>query len=153
MRYPPQSAACESVTPVSCMITDGSDGMMIPKPTLSMNTDSRMNVRAAREEVKTSSGKLRAAHCPAYVTWHASLHPDSVVSRSTHHGPDRHPAAGDRARATVAALRRARSGRLPRVVRQDLAHPVRPAAAHVAPAQRGRGGPAGSLRPHLGAGG
>ena len=56
------------------MITGGIDGMMIPNPRLSMNTDSRTKVRAAREDVKMRVRESRrGAHCPAYVACRASL--------------------------------------------------------------------------------
>ena len=74
-----------------------------------MNTDSSTKVRAARDVVKRRSGESGAAHCPAYVPCHASLAAasGSAATRRTHHGPDRSLAAGDRARAAAAALRRA----------------------------------------------
>jgi nucleoside-diphosphate-sugar epimerase len=124
------------------MITAGIDGMMIPNPMLSMNTDSRTKVSAARDEVKKggSDRRRRAGHCPAYVPCHASLalHPKSPAPRRTHHGPERTIAARHRARAAVAALCRARFRRVSCPLRQDLAHSVRPAAAHVAAAERGQ---------------
>ena len=43
------------------MITGAIDGMMIPNPRLSMNTDSSTKVRAARDVVKSRSGEFREA--------------------------------------------------------------------------------------------
>jgi hypothetical protein len=51
------------------MITAGIEGMMIPKPTLSMNTDSKTKVSAARDEVKRwdpvgRKGRALSGICP-----------------------------------------------------------------------------------------
>jgi hypothetical protein len=43
--------------PVSSMMTGAIDGMMIPNPRLSMNTDNSTKTRAARDVVKRRSGK------------------------------------------------------------------------------------------------
>src|SRR5690242_5290081 len=106
------------------MITAGIDGMMIPNPMLSMNTDSSTKVRAARDEVKKQLpvGGEKAAHCPAYVPSRASLplHPKAPTPRRTSHGPERNPAARDRARTAAATLCRARFGCVPAALRQDL---------------------------------
>src|SRR3954466_3896693 len=140
-------------SPVSCMITAGMDGMMIPNPTLSMNTDSNTKVRAAREELKYGSrlgcGRPRIVRHMSHAMLVSPLHPKAPTTRRTRHGPERTLAAGDRARAAAAALRRARVRRVPAALRQDFAHPVRPAAAHVAAAECGRRGAAGRVRAHL----
>src|SRR3954464_9632324 len=111
------------------MITCGSDGMMIPKPRLSMNTDSRTKVSAAREVVM---GSRILRHMSGAVLVSFRLHPGIHSGRNNQHEPDRYAPAGDRARAAVAALRRPGLGRVPDPLRQDLAHRLRAAAAHVA---------------------
>src|SRR5689334_6278411 len=125
------------------MITAGIDGMMIPNPTLSMNTDSSTKVRAARGELKYgfqwAAKRRRIVRHMSCAVLVSPLHPKAPSLRRTSHGPERNLAAGDRARPAAAALCRARFHRVPAALRQDLAHPVRAPAAHVAPAQRGRG--------------
>src|ERR1041385_134287 len=119
------------------MITCGSDGMMIPNPRLSMKTDARTKVSAARDELM---GARILRHMSGPVLVSRRLHPGAASGRNDNHEPDRHAAPGDRARPAAAALCRAGLGRVPDPVRQDLADPVRAAAAHVAPAVGGRGG-------------
>src|SRR5690348_15639710 len=132
------------------MITCGSDGMMIPNPRLSMKTDSRTKVSAARDEVM-GARILRHMSGPVLACARPRLHPVSERRRTCTHEPDRITAPGYRARPAAATLRGAGLGRLPHPLRQDVAHRVRAAVAHAPAPLGGRGGVAGRVRAHLAA--